>query len=333
VAEARRLELVGEGREAADGSRPRPLRVAPVPRLLSVGGGKGGIGKSLVAANVAIELARRGQRVVLVDADLGGANLHTGLGLDLPKRGLHDFLERRVPRLEDVLAPTPIPRLALVAGSIDHVDAAHPKYSQKVRLVKALAALDADQVVVDLGAGTHLDVLDLFLVSDHGLLVLVPEPASVENVYRFLKAAFWRRVRHAVAAHGCEAQLRAVIGEGTFKSPADILGALSARHPQAGAVLAREIAAFRPRLLVNQTRTPQDEEVGQAVVAAWRRFFGLNMDYLGHVPHDSEMWRAMRARRPLLVHAPEAPAAHCFAHIAEDLAALEAAEVTSGRTT
>ena len=315
--------------------RARRLQVRALPRpprIVSVGGGKGGIGKSLVAANLAIALARRGERVVLVDADLAGANLHTCLGLELPRRGLADVLERRA-ELAGVGVPTGVPGLSLVGGAMDHPDATNPKLSQKARLVKQLHALDVDRVVIDLGAGTHLHVLDLFLVSEHGLLVLVPEPSAVENVYRFLKAAFWRRVRHAVAAHGCEAQLRAVIGEGTFKSPADILGALSARHPQAGAVLAREIAAFRPRLLVNQTRTPQDEEVGQAVVAAWRRFFGLNMDYLGHVPHDSEMWRAMRARRPLLVHAPEAPAAHCFAHIAEDLAALEAAEVTSGRTT
>jgi flagellar biosynthesis protein FlhG len=229
--------------------------------------------------------------------------------------------------------PTGVENLGLVAGAMDHPDAANPKLSQKARLVKQLQALDADRVVIDLGAGTHLHVLDLFLVSEHGLLVLVPEPSAVENVYRFVKAAFWRRVRHAVSAHGCEAQLRAVIGAGTFRSPAEILGALSARHPQSGAVLARELAAFRPRLVVNQTRTPQDEQVGQAVVGAWRKFFGLRMDYLGHVPHDSEMWRAMRARRPLLVHAPEAAAAQSFAQLAEGLAALETAEIASGRAT
>ncbi|HVI73683.1 MAG TPA: P-loop NTPase [Anaeromyxobacteraceae bacterium] len=317
---------------------PRVPRRAPVralprpPRIVSVGGGKGGIGKSLVAANLAIALARRGERVVLVDADLAGANLHTCLGLELPGRGLADVLERRA-ELAAVAVPTCVPGVRLVAGAMDHPDATNPKLAQKARLVKQLQTLDADRVVIDLGAGTHLHVLDLFLVSEQGLLVLVPEPSAVENVYRFVKAAFWRRVRHAVSAHGCEAQLRAVIGEGTFRSPAEILGTLSARHPQSGAVLARELIAFRPRLVVNQTRTPQDEGVGPAVIAAWRKFFGLGMDYLGHVPHEGEMWRAMRARRPLLVHAPEAPASLSFAHIAEGLAALEAAEVHSGRTT
>jgi len=310
------------------------VRVAPrSARILSVGGGKGGIGKSLVATNLAIELSRRGEKVVLVDADLGGANLHTGLGLDPPKRTLQDFLEGRAKRIEEVLTPTGLPNLALVSGAIDRVDTAHPKYAQKARLLKSLGALQVNHVVVDLGAGSHLDVLDLFLVSDHGLLVLVPEPASVENGYRFLKAAFWRRVRNVVSTQGLEGQLRAVMAGGTFRSPAEILRALTARHPQAGALLAQQLEVFRPRLVVNQARTPQDAEVGRAVVMAWRKFFGLELDYLGHVPHDAEMWHAMRARRPLLVHAPDAPSARSFGIIADQLTALDAADGRIGRTT
>lgn len=330
MADARSLCLVPT--DAPSVPRPAVRAVPPAPRVLPVGGGKGGIGKSLVASNLAIALARRGERVLLVDADLAGASLHTCLGLELPKRGLADVLERRA-GLREVAVATGVENLALVGGAMDHPDAANPKLSQKARLIKLLRAADADRVIVDLGAGTHLHVLDLFLVSDHGVLVLVPEPSAVENVYRFLKAAFWRHVRHAVAAQGCEGQLRAIIGEGTFRSPADILAALSARHPASGEVLARELEAFRPRLLVNQARTPQDAGVGQAVVEAWRRFFGLRMDYLGQVPHDDELWCAMRARRPLLVHAPEAAAARSFAHIADGLAALEAAEAHRGRTT
>ena len=84
----------GTARSKRPGTRAR--------RILSVGGGKGGIGKSLISANLAIALARRGKRVVLVDADLGGANLHTTLGLDLPRRTLSDFIDRKVERLEEV---------------------------------------------------------------------------------------------------------------------------------------------------------------------------------------------------------------------------------------
>jgi flagellar biosynthesis protein FlhG len=311
-------------------TEPPPLRrVAASSRrarsVISIGGGKGGVGKTLIAANLGIELARRGERVVLVDGDLGGANLHTCLGMELPRRTLSDFIERRVEHIEDVITPTGIENLGIVSGALDRFDAANPKYAQKLRLLRHIQAMDVDHAIIDLGAGTHLDVLDFFLVSDHGVLVLVPEPTAVENAYRFVKASFWRRVRNVVSTYGYESQLRAVLAEGTFKTPLDVVAALSRRHPRAGELLLAELRLFRPRLVVNETRTPQDALVGDAVVAAWRKFFGLEMDYLGHIPHDEEMWRTIRARRPLLVQTPGSAAAAAFAHIADRLVALDAA--------
>ncbi len=250
---------------------PRP---APAPRLrgsrrvVSIGGGKGGIGKSLVSANLGIELARRGKRVVLVDADLGGATLHTTLGIDLPRRTLSDFVERKVSKMEDVITPTGIPNLGLVSGALDHLDAANPRHAQKMRLLRHVQQLDVDYAVLDLGAGTHTNVLDFFLVSDHGVLVLVPEPTAVENAYRFVKAAFWRRMRNVAQVYGYDPLIRAVTEGRTFRSPVELVASLAERDPEAGANLARHLAAFRPRLVVNQARTEQDAEVGRAVVAA-----------------------------------------------------------------
>ncbi len=314
----------------APARRARPSkREPPARRVISIGGGKGGIGKSFVAANLAIELARRGQRVVLVDADLGGANLHTCLGMDPPRRSLSDFVERRVERIEDVVTPTGIPNLGLVSGAMDNLDAANPKHAQKMRLLRHIQAMDVDHTIVDVGAGTSLNVIDFFLISDHGILVLVPEPTAVENAYRFVKAAFWRRVRNVVSVCGFEDLLRDVLGDGTFRSPVEIVATLAARSPEAGQVLARQLELFRPRLVVNQARTPQDAEVGTAVVAAWRKFFGLEMDYLGHIQYEDELWRTVRARRAPLVQNSAAPAARSFARIADRLAALDAARIRS----
>jgi flagellar biosynthesis protein FlhG len=299
---------------------PRFKRAAPrARRLLSIGGGKGGIGKSLVSANLAIALARRGQRVVLVDADLGGANLHTTLGLDLPRRTLSDFVLRKVERLEDVVSPTGVENLGLISGALDGLEAASPKHAQKVRLLRHVRALDVDYAILDLGAGTHANVLDFFLVSDHGILVLVPEPTSVENAYRFVKAAFWRRMRNVAQVFGYDELLRGVMGGASFRSPVELVAAVVERDPEAGSNLARQLAAFRPRLVVNQVRTSQDAEMGHAVVAAWRKYFGLEMEYLGAVDYDDDVWRAVRQRQPLLVSGPDRPSARAFEKIAERL--------------
>jgi flagellar biosynthesis protein FlhG len=312
----------------AEPARAAPRRRGQAPRarrILSVGGGKGGIGKSLISANLGIALAQRGRRVVLVDADLGGANLHTTLGLDLPRRTLSDFIERRVGRIEEVQSPTGIPNLSLVSGALDQLDAATPKHAQKMRLLRHVQAMDVDYAILDLGAGTHTNVLDFFLVSDHGVLVLVPEPTAVENAYRFVKAAFWRRLRTVAQVFGYDPLLQSVMQGATFRSPVELVATVAGRDPEAGATLARQLATFRPRLVVNQTRTAQDADIGQAVVAAWRKYFGLEMDYLGYIAYDDEMWRAVRARRPLLVERPEVAAARAFSSIADRLLDIDAA--------
>jgi flagellar biosynthesis protein FlhG len=314
--------------------RTVPERVRPVAasravqrarRVVSIGGGKGGIGKSLIAANLGIELARRGKKVVLVDADLGGANLHTTLGIDVPKRTLSDFIERRVSRIDDVITPTGIENLGLVSGALDHLDAANPRYAQKMRLLRHVQALDVDYAILDLGAGTHTNTLDFFLVSDHGVLVLVPEPTAVENAYRFVKAAFWRRMRNVAQVYGYDPLLRNVMAGGSFRSPVELVAMVTERDPEAGRNLARQLSAFRPRLVVNQARTAQDADIGRAVVAAWRKYFGLEMDYLGYIHYDDDMWRSLRARRPLLVARPDVAAAKAFAGVADALLALDVA--------
>jgi len=93
--------------------------------IWAVGGGKGGIGKSFITASLGWELAGMGRRVVLVDADLGGANLHLQLGMPKPARTLGDFIQRRASSLEEVLTDTPVPGLRLVARRQPRVRRAH----------------------------------------------------------------------------------------------------------------------------------------------------------------------------------------------------------------
>lgn len=308
--------------------RPRPRKAqAAVRRIVAVGGGKGGIGKSLISANLGIELARRGLSVAVLDFDLGGANLHTCLGVEQPRLTLSDFIMRRVETLPEVMIETGVPNLSLVSGALDALDIANPLHQQKLRLLRAVQALDVDVALLDLGAGTGFNVLDFFLLADHGVLTLVPEPTSVENAYRFLKAAFFRRLRAVETVYGLSDVLDEVTrGAGARAAPAQLMELVSRRDPSAGEALAREMAAFRPLLVVNQVREAPDLQVGAAVCSAWRRFFGLELGYLGHVRHDDQAWRAIRSRRPLLLERLDQPVAQDLAAIADALLALPARE-------
>jgi len=332
VSRAPRAPGVSPGKTSAT---PQDARNRPHSwRVIAVGGGKGGIGKSLVSANLGIELASRGHKVVLVDADLGGANLHTCLGLEMPKVTLSDFVNHRIERMKDAIVPTGVPNLGLVSGALDALDVANPKYSQRLRLVRSFQSLEADYAILDLGAGTGSNVIDFFVIADHGILVLVPEPTCVENTYRFIKAAFFRRLANVQAAFGITQLVQEAVTqrqESGVKTPRDVIEAVKRKNPQAGVALEREMSRFRPRLVVNQARTASDKGVGDAVVGAWRRYFGLEMDYLGAIGYDDEVWMAVRKRRPVLLERPESVTARSLKAIATRLLELErVAEVGEG---
>ncbi|MCL6620958.1 MAG: P-loop NTPase [Syntrophobacterales bacterium] len=123
-----------------------------VKKLWSIGGGKGGVGKSVFTLGLGICLARLGKKVILVDADLGGANLHTLMGVRYPPLTLEDFLLKRVSRLEDLIIETQIAGIGLICGADDILGAANPTYAQKVRLLNQIEDLPADLVLLDLGA-------------------------------------------------------------------------------------------------------------------------------------------------------------------------------------
>ena len=314
------VELPGRAKSSREDAAPaRRAR-----RIVAVGGGKGGIGKSLVSANLGIALARAGHRVVLADVDLGGANLHTCLGMSQPQATLSDVITRGT-RIESLAVPTGIDNLRLISGAMDALDAANPKAQARARLVAELQSLDTDYLVLDLGAGTSLHTIDFFLLADHGVLVLLPEPTSVENAYRFLKAALFRRLQQTAQSLGVAPQAEAALASqgSALRTPGEVVREVAKVSPEAAAQLERTLRAFRVKLVVNQVRSEADHSVGRAVVAAWKKFFGLEMDYLGGVAYDDAAWQLVRKRRPLLVDGAGSPSATQLVAEAEALVALD----------
>jgi flagellar biosynthesis protein FlhG len=272
-------------------------------RVLSIGGGKGGVGKTFVAANLAVALSRLGKRVVAVDCDLEGANLHTSLGVRTPQRSLADFVAQREDDLGKLLVDTKIPGLQLIAGTHANLGDAQPNHLRRVRLMRALRRLDADYVIADLGAGTHSSVLDYFLVGGEGLIVLQPEPTSVENAYTFLRAAFYRRMRLAMVGHGVRKLVTEAMdqrNERGIRSPVDLLREIESIDPQEGARFVETMRSFHPRIIVNGVRTAEDVKLGFAVCSVCRKYFGIEAEYLGYVNFDEAARRSVASRRPVV---------------------------------
>jgi flagellar biosynthesis protein FlhG len=291
-------------------------------RIVSVGGGKGGVGKTFVTANLAAALARAGYRVVAVDADLEGANLHTCVGAKTPPTSLADFVARREEDLGKLVVDTPLRNLRLIAGTDANLGGAQPSHLRRVRLMRSLRQLDADFVFLDLGAGTHASVLDYFLVGDDGLIVIAPEPTSVENAYTFLRAAFYRRLRLAMVGHGVRKLVSQAMdqrNERGIRTPLDLLKEIEAQDPVEGARFVETMRSFRPRIVVNEVRTAEDIKLGFAVSSVCRKYFGVDAEYLGYVSHDDKVRRSIQARRPVIDFGRDSDAAIYVERIARKL--------------
>ena len=272
-------------------------------RLIAIGSGKGGVGKTFVTANLATALARLGKRVVAVDVDLDAANLHTCLGVPAPQRSLADFVSEREEDLGKLLVDTPLPNLKLIGATHGNLADAQPSHLRRVRLVRGLRQLDADIVLLDLGAGAHASVLDYFLVSDDGILVLQPEPTSVENAYSFLRAAFYRRMRLAMIGHGVRQLVTLAMdqrNERGIRTPLDLLREIEATDSAEARRFVETMRVFRPRVIVNGARTADDVKLGFAVSSVCKKYFGIDAEYLGYVNHDDEARRSVSLRRPIV---------------------------------
>jgi flagellar biosynthesis protein FlhG len=297
--------------------------------VVAVAGGRGGVGKSLLAANIGIFLATLGKRVVLVDGALGNANAHIFVGVARPSRSISEALSGAEVAVEDIIMPTPVPGLRLIAGVRDPAWVAMPEPAHVAALSALVRDIDADYVVLDLGPGTATYVMDLFLSADVGVLVAVPEPTSIELFYRFVRAAFVRKLERTGRADMLDA-LAADIADGAepLVAPLDLYLRASARDSDLASELEAEIVRFRPHLVINAVRSKADMEMGRAVASAVRRRLGVPMTYLGHLEYDEAVWVAVRRRRPLLVEHPESRISKCMEKVTRRLLAARESDLS-----
>ncbi|MBI5491780.1 MAG: AAA family ATPase [Deltaproteobacteria bacterium] len=273
--------------------------------IWSVGGGKGGIGKSVATANIGCALARMGKKVILVDADLGGANLHTYFGIKYPPRGLDDFLKGRISTLEDAAVETQVKDLRLISGGGEFLGIANPAYAQKQKLISHIKKLGADYIIVDLGAGSSYNVLDFFAISNEGIVVLVPEPAAIQNAYVFLKSFVYRRLSRLFSE---DKRISEMIKEATdarspnsVKSFSDLCGNLAAEDRDAASAALAEIKSYRPKLLLNMAASKDDLKVVDAFRGACATFLSLDTSYIGTLYSRGIIKSAARRMRPFML--------------------------------
>jgi flagellar biosynthesis protein FlhG len=245
----------------------RAAQPGPV-QVIAVTGGKGGVGKTSVSVNLATAIASTGKRVMLLDGDLGLANVDVFLGLSPRHTMAHVLSGERT--LEEIIIESP-QGIQVVPGASGVAELANLSAAGHLGLVQAFSALSqrVDTLIVDTSAGISHSVIQFTQAAQHVLLVVCDEPASMTDAYALVK------------------------------------------------VLSRNHGVSRFNVLANMARAPgEGESLFKKLERVTGRFLDVTLEYVGEIPEDPYLRKAIREQRPVVAAFPSCPAARAFKKLA-----------------
>ena len=291
-----------------------------IPTLVAIGGGKGGVGKSILSANIAAFLGQAGFKVLIVDLDLGSANLHTYFGLGMPKKSLTDFILHNKYSFSEILLQTSAPGVALAAGGKDESWLDVSDFGTGVfqnfwdSILRSKQNLGVDIIILDLGAGTHRHTIDFFTSAHMGIITVLPEPTSIENAYSFLKASMWRLIENVgMQSNSCavaDEVKEALFNPKNYARNKCFVNKLIELRNTFPSFIDQIFQALQGRqigFVVNQIRSQRDIEIGGSMETVSKSYFGFNTRALGYMNYDDAAWKSLRNQRLLVLDFP-----HCI---------------------
>ncbi len=273
-------------------------------KIWAIGGGKGGTGKTFVTSAMGTYIAGKGKRVTLIDIDIGGANLHSFLGISRPKKSLTDFFEAGV-SLNKLAVKTGIDNMSLITGDIHSLASDNIKFTQKLKLFRHIMKLNKHYVIIDLGAGSHNNTIDTFLMADKKIVILEPEITSVENMYHFIKNALFRKLRMSLREYGFKdivEQMWERREEYNIKSLRELIDSIRVNFSHVRDIIDRELSDFKLCLILNKIRSSDDILIGSSMKSIFMKYLGVDTKFAGFVEYDDSVWRSIRERRPFMLN-------------------------------
>ena len=289
--------------------------------LVSIGSGKGGVGKSVLSSNLAVLLAGKGFKVVLVDLDAGGANAHIMFGCFKPERTLGDFMLRRVESLQDVtLELKSFNKLQLIPGMGESMYTANLPAGSRLKLMRHIKKLDADFVILDVGAGTNLNTLDYFMMADYNICITTPEPTAVLDLYRFVKLGV---IRKALSVFLVSDDVRKTIAKTNIQNISQIFPLAEEAGEDKKAAVKEAVNGFKPLLVANRAGGKRKKIHTLQLQQLLRKYVGVDsITQLGEIPVDVAVEESIGAFQPVASYSPNSPAAKAIEQIANNLIML-----------
>jgi flagellar biosynthesis protein FlhG len=301
------------------------------PILIAVGGAKGGIGKSVFSTNLGVFLSRMGNKTILVDLDLGGANLHLHLGETSIPRTINDFLSQRAASLKEIMTVTKFGP-SLIGGDSSQLGTANIGFSQKTKLLRSIRMLDADYVVLDLGSGSSFNTIDFFLAADHGLVLTTCDPSAYLNAYTFIVVSVIRKLNRLFRTESNPVteeseEIIRLIEEATLsrngkrvKTITQLIERVKKEQPTHLASIKRTLENFRPSLVANMVESESDAiPMVERIQKAAKRMLSVDVGYLGALPYHSEIRSSTRELVPAVAKSPHGSLARLIGKFVRNL--------------
>ncbi len=256
----------------------------------TIGSGKGGVGKSFLAAAMGVVLARAGRSVIVVDADLSAPNLHTYLGIRAPGVTLLDVLEQRS-ALSDALVTTPEPQMRFLSCVGEELGMADLNFQEQAAIAESLSHLEADHVLIDVGRGTSCSVLDFFNLGTESIVVASPDQVSMQSAYGFVKNSIYRRLQRTYGSHQAVSaalrQMRQSAHAAQARTMTDFYDLVRPAAKELAESIAATVAAYSPHLLVNLAVSEQDQRKAEIIQSAAGKILNVTLRLCGPILYDA----------------------------------------------
>lgn len=293
--------------------------------IIPVASGKGGVGKSLFSTNIAICLANEGKKVLLVDLDLGGSNLHSMLNI-IPKKSIGTFLKTKIP-FKDVIIESGIKNLSFIAGDSDIPELANIAIFQKKKIINNLKKLNYDYLIIDLGAGTTFNTIDFFLISNRGVIITIPTVTATMNAYLFLKNAIFRLISKIFTKETKAYKLISDIKKDSSDLQRiyipNLLLKIENYDPESYEKFMKKFSQFSPFIIFNMLNKPDDIKKIERILKSAKNYLNINLQSIGSIYKDELIDKALNHKIPITIYKPTSLTSKSIKKIAKKLVELE----------
>lgn len=287
-----------------------------VPLIFAVGGAKGGVGKSMVCSNLAIQYAIEGLRVAVLDLDFGAANLHTIFGLTRPSKGWPDFFKDPTQNLDNYLTQTKQKNLYLLPSCGFIPEMADLGYDKKVTLIEKIKTLNVDVVFMDLGAGSSRDMVDFFSIADYKVLVTTSEPTALLNNYEFVKNVTYQAIKRLFKKEDKLIERLDHFKQDTNYSIEKFVQDIEEIDPWQAENLKSLLEEIPMYVVFNQIRKLDEAKAALRFTKICKRQLGVNIECPGFIFYNEEVAASVQKMLPITLVLPKCITSRIFRRIA-----------------